>query len=161
LALPVIGDALRHTFMPLLARAQLPLAIKAMFAPAEVTESFDRLFPKAMMVRPGQLRASAEDAVMMSPVVMELEKHYGELKMPVVIVTGANDRIVDVGRQSRRLHDEIPHSEFVALPGLGHMVHHLAPDEVIGAIHRADKAAGTARSNTSPISREALKVAAE
>jgi len=161
MAIPVIGDALRHTVMPLLARLQLPLAIKAMFAPARVTEAFDQDFPKNLMVRPGQMRASAEDAVMMSPAVIELEKHYGELKMPVVIVVGDGDRILDVGRQSRRLHDAIPHSELVVLPGLGHMVHHLAPDEVIRAIHRADKAAGTVRSSKSPISREPVKFAAE
>ena len=73
----------------------------------------------------------------MTPAVMELEQHYRELKMPVVILTGGDDQIVDVGRQSRRLHEEISQSEFVALPGLGHMVHHLAPDQVIKAIDRA------------------------
>jgi pimeloyl-ACP methyl ester carboxylesterase len=57
--------------------------------------------------------------------------------MPVVILTGGDDQIVDVDRQSRRLHKEIPQSEFIALPGLGHMVHHLAPDQVIKAIDRA------------------------
>jgi pimeloyl-ACP methyl ester carboxylesterase len=108
-----------------------------MFAPAPVPEHFDRLFPKELMLRPIQLRASAEDAALMTPSAMELADHYGELKMPVVIVTGADDQIVDVGCQSRRLHEELPQSQFVALPGLGHMVHHLAPDQVIQAVGQA------------------------
>jgi pimeloyl-ACP methyl ester carboxylesterase len=137
LAVPGIGDAMRHTISPPLARLMLPGGIRAMFAPAPVPEHFDRLFPKALMVRPIQLRASAEDAALMTPSVMELEQHYRELKMPVVILTGGDDKIVDVDRQSRRLHKEIPQSEFIALPGLGHMVHHLAPDQVIKAIDRA------------------------
>src|SRR4051812_13896508 len=137
LALPVIGDALRHTVMPPLAKLMLPAGIRAMFAPAPVPEPFDRLFPRDLMVRPIQLRASMEDAAMMPPAVMELEQHYRELKLPVVILTGGDDQIVDVGRQSRRLHEEIPQSEFVALPGLGHMVHHLAPDQIIKAVDRA------------------------
>src|SRR3954469_21267294 len=83
LTLPGIGDALRHTVLALLARATLPVGIKAMFAPAPVTEAFDRLFPKELMVRPIQLRASAEDAALMTPSVMELEQHYHELTMPV------------------------------------------------------------------------------
>jgi pimeloyl-ACP methyl ester carboxylesterase len=62
---------------------------------------------------------------------------YRELKMPTVIVTGADDKIADVGRQSERLCKAIPQSRFVALPGLGHMVHHLAPDEVMKAVERA------------------------
>src|SRR3954469_956247 len=137
LSVPGIGDAMRHTISPPLARLMLPGGIRAMFAPASVPEHFDRLFPKALMVRPIQLRASAEDAALMTPAVMELEQHYRELKMPVVILTGGDDKIVDVDRQSRRLHKEIPQSEFIALPGLGHMVHHLAPDQVIKAIDRA------------------------
>ena len=112
LAVPVIGDALRHTISPPLARLMLPGGIRAMFAPAPVPEHFDRLFPKELMVRPIQLRASAEDAALMTPSVMELEQHYRELKLPVVILTGGDDQIVDVGRQSRRLHEEIPQSEF-------------------------------------------------
>ncbi len=108
-----------------------------MFAPAPVPDSFQRLFPQELMLRPVQLRASAEDAVMMTPVAAELQHHYGELTMPVVILAGGDDQIADVGRQSRRLHEELPQSELIVLPGLGHMVHHLAPDQVIKAVDRA------------------------
>src|SRR3954465_10608447 len=137
LALPGIGDALRHTISPPLARLMLPGGIRAMFAPAPVPAHFDRLFPKELMVRPIQLRASMEDAALMTPSAMELQEHYRDLKLPVVILTGGDDQIADVGRQSKRLHEEIPQSEFIALPGLGHMVHHLAPDQVIKAVDRA------------------------
>src|SRR4051795_1119409 len=144
LALPGIGDALRHTVTPPLARLMLPAGIRAMFAPAPVPEHFDRLFPKDLMVRPIQLRASMEDAALMTPSVMELQEHYRDLKLPVLILTGGDDQIADVGRQSRRLHEEIPQSELTVLPGLGHMVHHLAPDQVIKAIDRAAELAGVA-----------------
>lgn len=136
-AIPVIGDAMRHTISPLVARAILPGLIKQMFAPAAVPERFERLFPKELMLRPSQLRAAAEDAALMTPSVMELRHHYRELQMPITIITGADDQIADVGRQSERLHRELPQSEFIALPGLGHMVHHLAPDAVSGAVERA------------------------
>jgi len=136
-AIPVIGDAMRYTVSPLVARAILPGMIKQVFKPARVPERFDRLFPKALMLRPLQLRAAAEDAALMTPVVMELEHHYRDLTMPVTIITGADDQISDVDRQSERLHRELPGSEFIALPGLGHMIHHLAPDAVIDAIDRS------------------------
>src|SRR3954466_2194140 len=143
-AIPGIGDALRHTVSPPLARLMLPAGIRAMFAPAPVPEHFDRLFPKELMVRPIQLRASAEDAALMTPSAMELQEHYRELKLPVGILTGGGDQIADVDRQSKRLHQEIPQSELTVLPGLGHMVHHLAPDQVIKAIDRAAELAGLA-----------------
>src|SRR3954453_22639852 len=97
-AIPGIGDALRHTISPPLARLMLPGGIRAMFAPASVPEHFDRLFPKELMLRPLHLRASAEDAALMTPSVMELQEHYRELKLPVVILTGGDDQIADVDR---------------------------------------------------------------
>lgn len=48
---------------------------------------------------------------------MELQQHYRELRLPVTIITGADDQNADVGRQSERLHRELPQSEFIALLG--------------------------------------------
>ncbi len=142
-AIPVIGDAMRYTISPLIAQAMLPGMIKQVFQPAAVPERFDRLFPKELMLRPLQLRAAAEDAALMTPSVMELERHYGELTIPVTIIAGADDQIADVGRQSARLHRELPGSEFISLPGLGHMIHHLDPDAVADAVVRmAQRSAG-------------------
>jgi pimeloyl-ACP methyl ester carboxylesterase len=135
--IPLIGDAMRYTISPPLARALLPRMIRRVFEPAAVPERFDRLFPKELMVRPSQLRAAAEDSALMVPSAMELQHHYRELTLPVTIFTGADDQISDVARQSERLHRELPQSEYTALPGLGHMVHHLDPDALVGAVDRA------------------------
>jgi pimeloyl-ACP methyl ester carboxylesterase len=136
-AIPGIGDLMRHTVSPVVGRILQPAMIKAMFAPADVTERFNREFPKAMMLRPLQLRASAEDAALMTPVTVELEKHYRDLRLPVVIIVGGDDQIADVDRQSKRLHSELPNSELIVVPGMGHMIQHLAPREVVAAIDRA------------------------
>jgi len=135
----VVGDVMRYTVSPVISRLILPGLIKAMFAPAKVPERFDREFPKELMLRPSQLRASAEDAALMTPVTVELQEHYHELTLPITIITGTDDQIADVGRQSGRLHRELPHSEFVVVPGMGHMIHHLAPDDVVAAIDRASE----------------------
>jgi pimeloyl-ACP methyl ester carboxylesterase len=136
-AIPVIGDVMRYTVSPLLGRLLLPRILRRVFEPAPVPERFDRLFPKGMTLRPSQLRASAGDTALMIPAATALQAHYRELKAPVVILTGADDKIVDVDRQSRQLHKTIPQSRFVVLPGLGHMVHQLAPEEVMKAVDRA------------------------
>lgn len=136
-AIPVLGDVMRYTISPVLGRILQPALIKAMFAPAAVTERFDRTFPKAMMLRPLQLRASAEDAALMTPVTVELQEHYRDLKLPVVIIVGGDDQIADVERQSKRLHSELTNSDLIVVPGMGHMIQHLAPREVIAAIDHA------------------------
>jgi pimeloyl-ACP methyl ester carboxylesterase len=136
-AVPVIGDGMRYTVAPLAARLIYPRLIRKIFSPAPVPERFRRLFPKEMALRPSQLRAAAEDSALMIPAAAELRHRYGELEMPVVIVAGTEDRIVDPGRQSGRLHRDLPRSEFIALPGGSHMVHHLAPDQMASAVDRA------------------------
>jgi pimeloyl-ACP methyl ester carboxylesterase len=135
-AIPVIGDVMRYTVSPLLGRLLLPPLIRKLFEPAPVPERFDRLFPTAMTLRPSHLRASAADTALMVPAAAELQARYRELKMPVTIMTGADDQVVDAGRQSRRLHAELSQSRFISLPGLGHMVHHLAPDQAMQAVEQ-------------------------
>src|SRR5829696_927031 len=136
-AIPVVGDVMRYTVSPLLGRLLLPGIIRRLFEPAPVPERFDRLFPKGMMLRPSQLRAAAGDTALMVPGATELQSRYRELKMPVVIVTGADGKIANVDRQSKRLHKDLPQSRFLALPGLGHMVHHLAPDQAMHTVEQA------------------------
>jgi hypothetical protein len=62
--------------------------------------------------------------------------------MPVGIMAGSDDEIVDVGRHSQRLHGEIPGSELRIIEGAGHMVHHLAPREVVDLIRSVEIRAG-------------------
>ncbi|TFZ55364.1 alpha/beta hydrolase [Methylorubrum sp. Q1] len=138
-AIPIIGDVLRYSVSPLVGRALLPAMIKGMFAPADIPERFDREFPTDMMLRPLQLRASAEDAAMMTPVTVELQQHYHDLDLPVIIIAGGADQIADVGRQSQRLHAELPNSTLIVVPGMGHMIHHLAPEKVVEAVELASK----------------------
>jgi pimeloyl-ACP methyl ester carboxylesterase len=59
---------------------------------------------------------------------------YATLKMPVVIVAGAEDRLIDPAKQSHRLHRAIPQSTFRSVPRSGHMVHQTDTDTVMSAI---------------------------
>ena len=133
-AVPVLGDVLRHTVSPLFGAATLPLLIKGMFAPLPVPERFQQGFPRGMAVRPSQIRAEAEDGAGMARQVAAMRDRYGELRLPVVIMAGSDDQVVDVGRHAVRLHQQIPHSELELVPGAGHMVHHAVPEQVAEVI---------------------------
>jgi len=133
-AVPVLGDLLRHTVSPLFGAATLPLLVKGMFAPLPVPERFEEGFPHAMAVRPSQIRAEARDGAGMAPQVRAMRDGYGGLRMPVVIVAGAEDKVVDVGRHAARLREQIPGSELRLVPGAGHMVHHAVPGQVAEAV---------------------------
>lgn len=49
-----------------------------------------------------QLRAAAEDAALKTPSAVELKRHHREQTGPATTITGADDQIADVGRQSAR-----------------------------------------------------------
>jgi pimeloyl-ACP methyl ester carboxylesterase len=145
-AIPGIGDLMRHTVAPLASSLLLPQMIEKIFAPAPVPDQFHRLFPKDLALRPLHLRAASEDTALMIPAAAEMQHHYHELVVPVVIIAGADDQIVTMRQQSERLHHELPGSELIVLPRVGHMAHHTAPDLVIEAVDRAAHRSARSRS---------------
>jgi pimeloyl-ACP methyl ester carboxylesterase len=143
-AVPVVGDVLRHTVSPILGRAIWPLLLRKIFGPSEVPAKFDA-FPSEMALRPSQIRASAAESALMIPGAATARASYAQLKIPVVIVAGEEDRLIDIDDQSARLHEEIPGSTLHRVPGAGHMVHQTATDLVMNAIDEAALAAGRRR----------------
>jgi pimeloyl-ACP methyl ester carboxylesterase len=69
----------------------------------------------------------------MIPAAYTLLKHYQLLQMPVAIVAGAEDRLIE-SEQSAHLHRDIPHSTLRCVPDTGHMVHQTATAEIMSAI---------------------------
>ena len=136
-ALPVVGDVLRYTISPPLGYLLAPLLSAQLFAPASVDEAFAADLPMSM--RPWQIRANAEDTALMVPSAAAMEHRYENLKVPVAIIAGGSDKIVNP-TQSSRLAGEIQGSRLLVIDGVGHMVHYTAKDmiaETIGAMANA------------------------
>jgi pimeloyl-ACP methyl ester carboxylesterase len=140
-AVPVIGDLMRYTLAPILGRVMWPLVLRKIFGPASTPQKFGG-FPKEMALRPSQIRATAAESALMIPNAIAMRGDYAGLKMPLVIVSGDGDRLIDTDDQSARLHEDVPHSTFHRVRGAGHMVHQTAPAAVMSAI---DEAAAASR----------------
>src|SRR5439155_17056028 len=132
-AIPVIGDLIRYTVGPLFGAALLPLATKGMFSPVPVPERFANGFP-GLPLRPSQIRAEVQDTATMGSAVAAMQRRYRELRMPVVIMAGTQDRIIDHRKHSVWLHQEIAQSALRLVPGVGHMLHYAVPEQVVDAI---------------------------
>jgi pimeloyl-ACP methyl ester carboxylesterase len=160
-ALPVVGDAMRYTVTALAGRAMLKGMVKSLFAPKEVPAEFFPTLSREMMLRPVQLRANAEDAAFMIPAARANSKRYSELSMPVTLIAGADDLVVDVKAHSARLHDELPQSELHVIPETGHMPHYLAQELIVAAVDTPLKALAfdsraTAAGGTTPAAQPAM-----
>jgi pimeloyl-ACP methyl ester carboxylesterase len=145
-AIPLVGDILRYTLSPLLSRATWPLMMSKIFGPRSVPKKFEA-FPKEMALRPSQIRASAAEAALMIPDAFLLYGQYADLKMPVVIIAGEKDRLVDIDSQSARLHSDVSQSSFHPIAGNGHMIQQTATDQVMSAISEV-ASASTAQAAT-------------
>jgi pimeloyl-ACP methyl ester carboxylesterase len=132
-AVPLVGDVLRYTLSPLVSRIMWPMMMSKIFGPRPVPAKF-RNFPKEMALRPSQIRASAAESALMIPDAFHFRERYAELKMPVVIIAGAEDRLIDTESQSARLHVDVSQSKFHRVSGSGHMVHQTATNQVMDAI---------------------------
>ena len=135
-AIPILGDLLHYSISPLLGKLLQPRLFKGMFAPLPVPASFTLGSAPNMSVRPGQIRAASQDGVAMISSAISMRYRYQELTMPVVIMAGAKDGVVNV-KQPHRLHAQIPHSNLLMVPGVGHMLHYAVPEKVAEAIEQA------------------------
>ena len=143
-AVPVLGDILRYAIAPVASRLLWPAILRKIFGPSPVPEKF-RGFPKEMAVRPSQLRASAAESALLIPVAGGAASRYPTLTMPVIIVAGTKDRLIDPAAQSERLHRALPRSSYHPVPGAGHMVHQTDTAVIVEAIAEASKAAPAPR----------------
>lgn len=135
-ALPVIGDLMRYTISPLLGRISWPAMVRKLFTPAETAPRFKNEYPVWMGLRPGQLRATTEEIALMIPAAAQLSKRYHELTLPITIMAGAADLHVLPKLHSERLHNELPQSELILVPDVGHMIQHTVPEQVMSAIDK-------------------------
>ncbi|SAL00683.1 alpha/beta fold family hydrolase [Caballeronia fortuita] len=123
-AIPVLGDVMRYTVSPIVGRMMYDRTIDAMFAPRAVPDSFHTYVPRELVLRPSQMRATAEDAAYMIPAAAWMSERYGEIDVPVRIFAGSDDKIADPESQSGRLSKAIGQSVLSVVQGSGHMVHY-------------------------------------
>jgi len=119
---------------PLVRRLLATETMRRVFAPCTVPGRFKRTYPMPLAMRLSQMQAVDDEAGMLFDAAKTLSGRYRDLSVPVHLIAGSDDRIVDTEQHSARLHIELGTSIFRKVLGRGHMVHHAAPEEVMAAI---------------------------
>lgn len=131
---PLIGQVFTDAVAPIQTRIIGPLGNRMIFSPADVPKNFKSQMPFDLMLRPSQVRASAEDGAQMPANAAALAARHGELALPMAVLWGDGDKLVGQSDQSERFVGQQALATGQALPGLGHMIHHSDPDTVAMAI---------------------------
>lgn len=118
-----------------LGRPLVDSALRRAFFPGRPPNEYVRIAP-AMALEEARLVNDGEDRKNAEAGLQALQPRYRDLDIPVVIVVGAQDRIVPPST-SEQLHALLPRAEIVRLSASGHMPQFTEPDAVLSAVDRA------------------------
>ncbi|MBV8443742.1 MAG: alpha/beta hydrolase [Hyphomicrobiales bacterium] len=119
------------------------VALKLVFAPDTPPADFATAGGGLLGVRPTNVYAASSDMVAANDDLEALTRRYASIRVPVGILYGRGDRILDPGAQGQAMKGKIPGLDFELVDG-GHMLPVTAPDTVAMFIRRIAKArAGT------------------
>lgn len=137
LAATPLGEA---TVEPLASAAMpnwaLDRIVRNLFAPQTPPETYAQDIGARLSLRPLPLRTNLRQLTRLKPHLALMAKHYSALTLPIEIVHGTADQTVSLRIMSIPM-TQLPNVRLRELPGVGHMAHHVAQDEVVAAIDRA------------------------
>jgi len=121
---------------PFLGRAFVRKSLKQAYDPQDVQHDYVEQSAE-MWMRPDHIRACAYDERTLAASLKVLSRHYCDIEMPVVIVTGTADRLLNPHEHAYPLQKAIRNSRLVVLPETGHQLPQTQPDTVIAAVDAA------------------------
>jgi pimeloyl-ACP methyl ester carboxylesterase len=114
--------------------------LKAVFAPEKVPADFVRLGGGTLGLRPRSFYAASTDMEAVNDGFDEMIRRYPTLTVPVSILFGKGDQILDYRVHGQATKDQIPNLDLELIEG-GHMLPVTAPDAVADLIRRVSRAA--------------------
>ena len=130
---PLLGKLFVRMLTPLLGPAIVRESLKDAFHPDDVSGEYAAQSLE-MWMQPERVSAWAYDESSLRASLKVLSQQYAGIDLPAVIVTGADDRVVDPGDHAQPLHKAINNSKLIVLPSTGHQLPHTRPDAVTAAI---------------------------
>ena len=134
LTTPVAGVVFAHVLALPAGELLLERGAVSVFAPQAMPPDYLRRAGIRLLLRPSELIANAQDVAILKRFVAAQVPRYRDIAVPTVVLTGEADKTVSPQRHARAIAAALPDARLIVLPGIGHMPHHVATDEVIAAI---------------------------
>lgn len=142
LATPVIGPMLAHIISAWMPYDELERRINSVFDPNEPIPGYADYIGGGIILLPENFVANAQQRHDLRPMLEEQSKLYPQVTVPVEVIHGTADTTVGLHIHSEPLARDVQDGNLTVLEGVGHMPHHVRPDETIAAIDRAALRAG-------------------
>jgi pimeloyl-ACP methyl ester carboxylesterase len=130
IATPVIGPLLAYTITLPLGYFLAGGGARNVFLPQIMPGDFVENTATLLLLRPREFLANAQDLVTLKAAVAQQASRYGNIKVPVVVITGDTDKTVSSAIHSRPFVAAVPDAKLIVLPDVGHIVQNAAPELV-------------------------------
>ena len=134
---PVLGPVAAPLLTAWVSNERVTNEVESVFAPQAAPEGYADHFGPGLTLRRASLRANALQRAGLLDEITALSQRYGEITVPTELVHGDADTTVGLEIHSRPLSAQMELANLTPLPGIGHMPHHSAVDDIIAAVHRA------------------------
>jgi pimeloyl-ACP methyl ester carboxylesterase len=130
---PIVGDLSLLLGKSILGRRILKRVLARAFFPQPLPDNYFKLATSSWLGRK-QLKAYFEDEWALNDSLKKMSKRYSEISIPVVIITGDEDKIVSPKENAYRLKAAIPQSQLIELRQTGHEIPQTRPESVYTAL---------------------------
>jgi pimeloyl-ACP methyl ester carboxylesterase len=130
---PVIGDISLTMGRVILGKHLLKKELRKAFYPDSVPDEYLR-HASVSWLGHKQVRAILEDEYGLDRELKKVSKHYSEISIPVVIVTGDHDKVVSAEHNAFRLKKLIGQSQLMELKNTGHQIPQTHPESIYNAV---------------------------
>jgi pimeloyl-ACP methyl ester carboxylesterase len=131
---PLIGPLLAYTITLPLGLLVTQSGARSVFLPQVMADDFVTSSATRLLLRPHEFLANARDIVDLKAAVAEQAPRYGEIAIPVTVISGDADKTVTTSIHSRLFAAAVKSAKLIVLEGVGHMVQYAAPDLVVSEI---------------------------
>jgi pimeloyl-ACP methyl ester carboxylesterase len=138
-AIPIAGWLYARTLALPLGVPFIGLALGSAFLPQLPPRAYLKRSAALLLFRPPTFLANARDVADLKRNLASQAARYAAFNVPVTVMTGSGDMIVPPRRHTKAFAAAVPAAKLVVLPGIGHMLHHVAADRVIAEIEQIAK----------------------
>ena len=133
-ASPLIGALFNEVLTRPFVAAAGRDGVKGTFAPLPAPPDYYDQAAIARATGPRAMAANAADLVAAKREVTAQQSRYGQLKMPIAILSGDSDTVVSPAIHAGKLAATLPGARHVVLKSVGHMPHEAEPHTLIGLL---------------------------
>ena len=143
---PIVGDLSLLLGKSIVGRRVLKRVLARAFFPQTLPDNYFKLATSSWLGRK-QLKAYLEDEWALNDSLKKMSKRYSDIKIPVVIVTGDQDKIVSPKENAYRLQAAIPQSRLIELKETGHEIPQTHPESIYAALTLISRSSSVSRLN--------------